>query len=299
MLHRLGIYHLFLVLLFPIGLSAESAVPLTQSKITEIVKDVSILRGEELKAVPAVENQIFKAPDFLQTGRRSRARMEAEDGTITRVGSNTLFSFDQQERSINLKQGSVLFHSPEGRGGGRVVTASATASVLGTTIAVVATPDGGFKLLVIEGTAQVNYPDGTSRLLNAGQMTFVLPSQDPAGSLPGAPAGAGNKRPGRKGPVLNFDLERMTKEAALLNGFSSPIPSEGKIEQATNAQRRRLGDGFLRRTKARIIRAKEDETIVLDITEDQKLRETVSDTQLNPGLEKLKAAIQTDVTSTS
>ena len=129
--------------------NAREIKPLTESTLIEVVNKVEILKGEDLKATPAKESMVFRAPDFMQTGRRSRARMEAEDGTITRVGSNTLFSFDQGSRTINLKKGSILFHSPEGRGGGRVVTASATASVIGTTIAVVATANGGFKLIVL------------------------------------------------------------------------------------------------------------------------------------------------------
>lgn len=156
-------------------MQASEIQALTKSKVVEVINEVSILSGESLEPVPATENMLFKAPDFLQTGRRSRARLEAEDGTITRVGSNTLFSFDESSRTINLKKGSVLFHSPEGKGGGRVVTASATASVLGTTIIVAATSNGGFKLLVLEGTAQVAFPDGTIQVLRAGQMTFVLP----------------------------------------------------------------------------------------------------------------------------
>jgi len=60
----------------------------------------------------------------------------AQDETVTRVGANTIFSFDPANRTIDLKQGSLLFHSPHGKGGGTIHTGSATASVLGTTLIV-------------------------------------------------------------------------------------------------------------------------------------------------------------------
>ena len=43
--------------------------------MVEVINEVSILSGEELQA-PA-NWRCFSAPDLLQTGRRSRARLEA------------------------------------------------------------------------------------------------------------------------------------------------------------------------------------------------------------------------------
>ena len=100
------------------SLEGADIQPLSESIVVEVINEVSILSGEELRATPAELEMLFQAPDLLQTGRRSRARLEADDGTITRIGSNTLFSFDEKTRSINLKRGSLLFHSPEGRGEG-------------------------------------------------------------------------------------------------------------------------------------------------------------------------------------
>jgi hypothetical protein len=291
---------LFCVLLHESALlEGRSIQPLTESTVVEVINEVSILSGEGLQATPAELNARFKAPDFLQTGRRSRARLEADDGTITRIGSNTLFSFDEKNRSINLKRGSLLFHSPEGRGGGRVVTASATASVVGTTIIVAATTNGGFKLLVLEGTAQVAYPDGSIHLLQAGQMTFVLPEQASGGAAPkatktaktsktstvadtaeagtgaGAASGASETssseapRGAQPGPVLNFDLGRMQKGSSLINGFAEPIASEGLIFEATQKQDLQKESGGLEATDALIITAEDAETVVLQVSDSE------------------------------
>jgi hypothetical protein len=203
----------------------------------------------------------FKSPDFLQTGRQSRARLMAKDGTITRVGANTLFSFEETDRTINLKSGSLLFHSPSGRGGGRIVTASATASVVGTTIIVSATEDGGFKLLVLEGVAQVTFPNGDIRILEAGQMTFILPSE--SGAM--VQDGDGSTTPsGEPGPVFNFDLARLINVSRLLNGFSETLPSFPLIEQMIKRQQSRLASGDLEKTNARIIRLREGRDLVLE-----------------------------------
>lgn len=330
---------------------------LSKSKVVEIINDVSIFTGDDLEPKPAVENMIFQAPDLLQTGRRSRARLEAEDGTITRVGSNTLFSFDESSRTINLRKGSVLFHSPEGKGGGRVVTASATASVLGTTIIVAATSNGGFKLLVLEGTAQVVFPDGSMQILGAGQMTFVLPKgttasgkkttnskqakseEEPTqageaqpnneGSATASDGGdtktspsktdklamkseltavteesgdvgsSGNsanttERSSKPGPVLNFDLSRMKKGADLLNGFSVPIESEGKIEVAINEQGRLIKKGALENTDALIVETDGDETLVLAF-ENNDTRNTNQETSESAVVTRLREALDSNV----
>lgn len=243
-------------LLLPIltAFPSDSPQGLRESKIVEVVNEVDVLTGEDLEPHPAVEGELFEAPDFLETGRRSRARLAAEDGTITRVGSNTLFSFDETSRTINLRKGSLLFHSPEGRGGGQVVTASATASVIGTTIIVEATADGGFIIFVLEGEARVTFADNTTVVLGPGQMTFVQPnspeiSTDETG----------------KGPVLNFDLEAFTEDSELVNGFDTPLASLPLIKSATAEQNRKIREGVLRRTGTLILLAEGEDATDLDL----------------------------------
>lgn len=254
---------LLLPLSFLAAFAADSPQALKESTIVEAVNEVDVLSGPNLDAKPAEEGEVFKAPDFLQTGRGSKARLEAEDGTVTRVGPNTLFSFQESDRTINLKRGSLLFHSPEGRGGGRVVTASATASVVGTTVIVEATEDGGFKVFVLEGEARVTFPDNTTRLLNAGQMTFVQPAS------PGAPAGET-----RAGTVLDFDLEAFVEGSELVNGFDAPLPSLPLIDAAIGDQNRAIENGTLRRAGAFILLSEDDDAIDLDLDALNQLFET-------------------------
>jgi len=243
-----------LVLPYSILLAQSPPAALDESVIVEIVNEVDILTGQDLAAQPAELGEVLQATDFLQTGRRSRARLEAADGTITRVGANTLFSFQGGDRSINLERGSLLFHSPEGRGGGNIVTANATASVVGTTIIVEATDDGGFKIFVLEGEASVTFRDNTTALLGPGQMTFVQPN------LPGAPGGETGQ-----GRVLNFDLETFTEESELVGGFDEPLESLPLIETEIGEQNRKIQEGILRRTDTIILLSEGDDVIELDL----------------------------------
>ena len=214
------------VVVFVLGMDSYGA-PIDHSKITQVVNDVSVLDPESKHSTPAEPKSIFGTPDIMKTGADSRSEMVAEDQTITRVGANTLFSFEPKERVINLKQGSVLFQSPPGHGGGTVRTAAATASVLGTTIIVVVTKAGGFKFLVLEGTGKLTMPNGKVTILHPGQLIVVAP---------------GAKVPG---PVLNFLLRNEVESSLLVIGFNSQLPSWGKIWKEIRKQEKEIADGQL------------------------------------------------------
>ncbi len=220
------VYLLFAVASALGALGAPQA--LEQSEVIEAVNDVTLITMPAGSTAPARRHDQLHAPDRLRTGRASRAELQAPDGTITRLGANTLFAFDRATRSMQLDRGSVLFHSPTGRGGGTIKSPSASASVLGTTIIAAATADGGFKLLVLEGRARVDFTTGARRELNAGQMLFVRP---------------GGLGTGTPGPTIHFDLERQVKNSNLVKGFKRPLASQPKIDRAIADQRRAVGQG--------------------------------------------------------
>ncbi|HEX3890421.1 MAG TPA: FecR family protein, partial [Verrucomicrobiae bacterium] len=193
------------------------AIDLKQSKFTQIVNNVEVISAADKLRHDAAVNDVFLMPDVLRTGPNSRAELAATDGTITRVGANTIFSFDQSSRTIDLQQGSLLFHSPHGKGGGTIRTGSATASVIGTTIIITATPNGGFKLLDLEGQAEVRYLSGLKQSLQPGQMTFILPA-------------------GSASPIVVFRLDAETKGSALVSGFNTPLDSTSKINSEITQQ---------------------------------------------------------------
>ncbi|MBI5424214.1 MAG: FecR domain-containing protein [Opitutae bacterium] len=215
---------------FALAASVLSASPLVldRSTVTEVVNQVDRIAVPTDAVTPAAVQMELRAPDRLRTGRESRAELRAEDGTITRVGANTLFAFDPRGRELRLDRGSLLFHSPTGKGGGTIRTTSASATVLGTTLIAATTPDGGYKLLVLEGRAEVKFASGNALQLEAGQLTFVRP-------------GAGGV--GLPGPVVPFDLARQVKGSKLVQGFSRPLPSQARIDRAIQTQGKAVGLG--------------------------------------------------------
>jgi len=233
-----------LVLLLGTAASLAAApLALDRSTITEVVNEVNRIEPATQKTEPAVVRAELRAPDRLRTGRQSRAELVAADGTITRLGSNTLFAFDQAGREMRLDQGSILFHSPSGKGGGVIRSTAASATVLGTTIIAAATSDGGYKLLVLEGHARVDFASGQRLQLEAGQMTFVMPG------------GGGTGIPG---PVLRFDLSRQMKASRLLSGFERPLPSLPRIEAAAQRQAEAVSEGTLQTTTFMVAEATGD-----------------------------------------
>lgn len=206
------------------------AAPLTESTFTEVVKDVNVVAASTKAAQPANLNEIVHAPDLVRTGPASRAELTAPDQTITRIGANTVFSFEPSGREINLEKGNVLFHSPAGKGGGSIRSGGAAAAVLGTTLIVSSTGSGGFKVILLEGHGTVTLPNGRSTTLHAGQLVFVLPGQTHFGS------------------VLEINLGRLVAGSLLVNGFSHPLSSLGLIQNAIDLQNKELQKGGLKDT---------------------------------------------------
>lgn len=216
--------------LSPLGATALSAAELTESTFTQVVNDVSVITPTTKEIQKAALKDVVKSPQLVRTGPNSRAELVAADQTLTRIGANTLFSFDSKGRNINLQQGSILFHSPTGKGGGTIKTGGASAAVLGTTIVIVATPNGGFKGIVLEGKGRFTLPSGNSRDLTAGQLLYVLP-------------GSRNF-----GPTLDINLGKMVEGSGLVKGYAATLPSMPKVQAAVSVQASKIEKGQMEDT---------------------------------------------------
>ena len=200
------------------------AANIDRATITEVVNNVRVIEPASKKTAPAEVKQLFNAPNVLRTGPDSRAEMISEDQTVTRVGQNTVFSFQQDSREIDLQKGSILFQSPSGKGGGTIRTPAASAAVLGTTLVVTATKNGGFKVLLIEGRGRVKSADGSVRTLKAGEMVFALPG-------------------GKLSNVFEFRLSQQVGASKLVGGFKKQLPSAAKIQAAISQQEKDIASG--------------------------------------------------------
>jgi len=222
-MNKLAVFPLCLSCLFVA--TTSPAMDLKQSKVTQVVNDVQIISAADQKEKAATVNDLFNMPDILRTGPASRAELIAADDTVTRVGANTIFSFDPANRSIDLKQGSLLFHSPHGKGGGTIHTGSATASVLGTTLIIVTTENGGMKVIALEGEVEVKFHNGLKQKLDPGQMTFVLPGAN------------------QLAPVIVFRLDELTQNSLLVKGFNQTLASLPLIQNQINQQLKLIAAG--------------------------------------------------------
>jgi len=201
------------------------AAALNESTFTEVINSVEIVASADKTTTPAKANELFKAPDLVRTGADSRAELTAPDQTITRVGANAVFSFEPAGRNLDLEQGSVLFHSPKGNGGGTIKSGGVAAAVLGTTLIVSATPGGGFKTILLEGKGRVTLASGKSVTLKAAQLVFVQP---------GGTAFS---------PVLDINLEKLVTGSQLVQGFSHELSSLPLIRQAIARQNAGIASG--------------------------------------------------------
>ena len=204
--------------IFSLAALSLSAADLRESTLVQVVNEVKVAPPQAAEK-DAKANDKVQAPDKIRTGAKSRAELKAADNTLTRIGANTVFSFEQGGRTLNLEKGSVLFHSPAGRGGGTIKSAGASAAILGTTIMVASTADGGFKCILLEGKGKITLPNGQSQMLEAGDMILV-------------PAGAQTF-----GSIVKIDLGKLVEGSQLVNGFESRLPTLNDIQNEITKQK--------------------------------------------------------------
>jgi hypothetical protein len=133
--------------------SGVRAAELKEAQVTQVIQDVRLLPSNAAPRPASVSDRVHE-DTAVRTGVESRTELTFQDMTITRLGSQTIFSFKGGTRTINLKSGSILLSVPKGSGGGQIKTAAVTASVTGTKIVMQYHPDH-FDFRVIEGDANL------------------------------------------------------------------------------------------------------------------------------------------------
>ncbi|MEO7931548.1 MAG: FecR domain-containing protein [Chthoniobacterales bacterium] len=202
------------------SLCSLQAEPLKKAEVTQIINQVGIIApgsGER----PASVNDVVEGKLGVRTGQKSRAELVFADETLTRLGANTIFNFEDGSRNMDLSQGTILLQVPKNAGGATIKTAAVTAAVTGTTILFEHTPapvvpdrlkeaekrrhrkpHGYIKALVLEGHLKVWLKGklGESILLGPGQMLIMA---DDASEIPEA---------------VDFDIETVVTTSRLIDG---------------------------------------------------------------------------------
>ena len=198
-----------------------AADTLRTANVTAAINEVQIFPGSG-SARPASVGTKVSMPSSVQTGRQSRAELTFNDNTLTRLGQNSVFSFREGGRNVELKQGSVLLQVPKNAGGATIRTATVTAAITGTTTMFEYSPNGWIKLITLEGTLNLSI-NGTNTSSNvpAGKMIIMHPN---AKTIP---------------QPVDVDIAKLMATSPLAgNGVFAPLPPQAQelIKATTDQQ---------------------------------------------------------------
>ncbi|HEU5247591.1 MAG TPA: FecR family protein, partial [Candidatus Udaeobacter sp.] len=122
---------------------------------------------------PAAVNDTVTQQMGVRTGVESRAELTFTDLTITRLGANTIFSFKQGARELDLTSGAVLLQVPPKAPAVKINTPAVTAAVTGGTALFATGPPT--KFMVLEGIGTF-YPTGhpeRTATIHGGEMMMM------------------------------------------------------------------------------------------------------------------------------
>jgi len=123
-----------LALIF-VGIVTSPGAQLKEARVTEVVKDVKLLPTGSAPRLAAVSDEVGNGT-AVRTGVESRSELKFPDQTLARLGANTVFSFSEGTRSLNLQDGAMLLRVPKGAGGAKISSSAITAAITGTTVMV-------------------------------------------------------------------------------------------------------------------------------------------------------------------
>src|SRR5438477_10692028 len=211
-----------------------NAADLKEARVTQIVRDVKLL-PDAARARPAVVNDPVRDGTAVRTGFESSTELTFPDAPLARLGANTIFSFTEGTRNIELTDGAMLLRVPKNAGGAKINTAAVTAAITGTTVMLEFHKNSYVKFIVLEGTGRIFLPShlGESVLVHAGQMLIAKPD---AKNLPN--------------PV-DVDIRQIRKTSRLIRGFGK-MGSENLIAQTEAAQDQQRAEGELYETNLAI-----------------------------------------------
>src|SRR6266480_923796 len=189
-----------IVLLWLVGAERlVAADQLQQARVSQVIQDVRVLETHGAPRPAAVNDKVIRGMG-VRTGVESRAELTFTDLTITRLGANTVFSFKQGAREVDLTSGAVLLQIPPKAPAVKVSTSAVTAAITGGTALFATGPPT--KFMVLEGIGTF-YPTGhpeRAATINGGEMMTMTAN-------------------GRITKPEKFDVKLVLKTSRLIKGF--------------------------------------------------------------------------------
>ena len=220
-----GRHHFVTFFLFSFGVSLGFAA--TEFKDAEITTLKNIVEHDAGQgAAPAKMSEKIGENSKVTTAAASMAELTFGDSSITRIGANSVFSFQSKERLVKLDQGTALIHATPGNGGATVDCGGVTAAVSGSTFLASRSATGGavFVLLESSGSLKVTTP--------GGQTAVIMPGQ-------AASTGTGAKSSIQ---VFDVDVKKVMETTPLVSGFKE-LPSQAEINAVTEKQQAMIREG--------------------------------------------------------
>jgi len=198
------------ILPYPSAIAASSK----EARVTQIIHEVKLLPADAAAREAALNDKVSEDTG-IRTGGESRSELTFPDLTITRLGANTVFSFNKSGRTANVESGSILLRVPKDSGGGTIRSSAVTVAITGTTVIFEGSHGGRNKVYNLEGSSRValKKKPGDWRKVMAGQMLDVPPG---ATTLP---------------MPVNFDINQLMRTHPLITDFK-PLPSAPLIMAA-------------------------------------------------------------------
>jgi hypothetical protein len=211
-----------LIFFFAVGVSTFIAAPeKKEARVTQVIRDVRLLASKGAPRPASVNDSVVEGT-AVRTGGESRAELTFSDQTLTRLGANTVFSFSNGGKQIDLSSGAILLAAPKEAGTTRINTAVATAAVTGYTMLYEAHKNGVSKWIMLEGhgTFSIKGVNTGPCELNSGQM-IVIPAH-----------------PVRCPEVLTIDICKVSASAGLITQFPVKLPkwSADEIQMVCDRQ---------------------------------------------------------------
>src|SRR5438045_9797717 len=142
---------------FLAAFASANAAELKEARVTQIVRDVKLLPNAA-PARPALVNDQVHDGTAVRTGIESRSELIFTDATLARLGANTIFSFTEGTRNLELTDGAMLLRLPKNVGGAKINTAAVTAAITGTTVMLEFHKNSYVNFIVIEDSGRIYQP---------------------------------------------------------------------------------------------------------------------------------------------
>ena len=193
--------------------NSAGAAQLQEARVTQVVNDVKLLL-EQAAPRPATISDLVRHGTAVRTGSQSRSELTFADLTITRLGANTIFSFKEGTREMNLIDGAILFQVPKGSGGATIRTVGVTAAITGTTGIAEFHP------------ATTRHPQVSKWLCLEGMFHLYLPNGQSLEVGPGKMVTTDGKSFSK---VMTFDIAKLVSTSLFFTGYDQPLASMNLI----------------------------------------------------------------------